>query len=315
MPVQPKPEDYDYDLDRALSSVLAVKTIIPADAFTAETLGTERAGSGVVIRGDGLVLTIGYLIQEAEAVWLSYGSGRAAAGHVLAFDQETGFGLVQALARLELPALRLGNSERAKVGDDVVIAGAGGRPRSLAARVIAKQEFSGHWEYVLDEALFTAPAHPNWGGTAVIDAAGELIGIGSLQIQQAAGERRLEDVNMIVPIDLLKPILQDLLAIGRQRKPPRPWLGIYATEVGSTVAILGLASRGPAKDADLRAGDIILGVAGSSVSDLAGLFRRVWALGSAGVDVPLLINRAGATFETRIRSADRRSFLKGPVLH
>ncbi len=315
MPVQPKPEDYDYDLDRALSSVLAIKTIVPADAFTAETLGTERAGSGVVIRGDGLVLTIGYLIQEAEAVWLSYGSGRAAAGHVLAFDQETGFGLVQALARLELPALRLGHSERAKVGDDVVIAGAGGRPRSLAARIIAKQEFSGHWEYVLDEALFTAPAHPNWGGTAVIDAAGELIGIGSLQIQQAAGERRLEDVNMVVPIDLLKPILQDLLAIGRQRKPPRPWLGIYATEVGSTVAILGLASRGPAKDADLRAGDIILGVAGSSVSDLAGLFRRVWALGSAGVDVPLLINRGGTTFETRIRSADRRSFLKGPVLH
>jgi S1-C subfamily serine protease len=313
--VQPKPEDYEYDLDRALSSVLAIRTIVPADAFTAETLGTERAGSGVVIRGDGLVLTIGYLIQEAETVWLSYGSGRAAAGHVLAFDQETGFGLVQALARLELPALRLGNSARAKVGDDVVIAGAGGRPRSLAARIIAKQEFSGHWEYVLDEALFTAPAHPNWGGTAAIDAAGELIGIGSLQIQQAAGERRLEDVNMIVPIDLLKPILQDLLAIGRQRKPARPWLGIYATEVGSTVAILGLASRGPAKDADLRAGDIILGVAGSSVSDLAGLFRRVWALGSAGVDVPLLINRGGATFETRIRSADRRSFLKGPVLH
>jgi S1-C subfamily serine protease len=314
-PVQPKPEDYDYDLDKALSSVLALKTVVPADAFTAETLGTERAGSGVVIRGDGLVLTIGYLITEAEAVWLSFGSGRVAAGHVLAYDQETGFGLVQALARLDLPALTLGNSAAVQVGDDVVIAGAGGRQRSLAARIIAKQEFSGHWEYVLDEAIFTAPAHPNWGGTAVIGAAGELIGIGSLQIQQAAGERRLEDANMIVPIDLLKPILQDLLTIGRPRKPPRPWLGIYATEVGSTVAILGLASRGPAKDADLRPGDVILGVAGASVSDLAGLFRKIWALGTAGVDVPLLINRSGATFEARVRSADRRTFLKGPVLH
>jgi S1-C subfamily serine protease len=314
-PVQPKPEDYKYDLDRALTSVLAVKTVIPPDAFTAETLGTERTGSGVLIRGDGLVLTIGYLVTEAEAVWLSYGSGRVAAGHVLAYDQETGFGLVQALTRLELPAMALGSSAEAQVGDDVVIAGAGGRQRSLAARIIAKQEFSGYWEYVLDEAIFTAPAHPNWGGTAVIGAAGDLIGIGSLQIQQAAGSRRLEDANMIVPIDLLKPILQDLLTIGRRNKPPRPWLGIYATEVGSTVAIFGLTNRGPAKDADLRAGDIILGVGGSSISDLAGLFRRVWALGSAGVDVPLLINRGGTTFETRIRSADRRAFLKGPVLH
>ena len=313
--VQPKPEDYDYDLDRALASVVALKTIIPADAFTAETLGTERVGSGVLIRSDGLVLTIGYLVTEAEAVWMSYGGGRVAAGHVLAYDQETGFGLVQALARLDLPVMALGSSAAAEVGDDVVIAGAGGRQRSLAARIIAKQEFSGYWEYLLEEAIFTAPAHPNWGGTALIGAGGDLIGIGSLQIQQAAGERRLEDANMIVPIDLLKPIFQDLLSIGRPNKPPRPWLGIYATEVGSTVAILGLASRGPAKDADLRAGDIILGVAGTSVSDLAGLFRRVWALGPAGVEVPLLINREGATFEARIRSSDRRKFLKGPVLH
>jgi S1-C subfamily serine protease len=314
-PVQPKPEDYDYDLDRALASVVAIKTIIPPDAFTAETLGTERVGSGVLIRSDGLVLTIGYLVTEAETVWMSYGSGRVAAGHVLAYDQETGFGLVQALARLDLPAMPLGSSADAEVGDDVVVGGAGGRQCSLAARIIAKQEFSGHWEYVLDEAIFTAPAHPNWGGTALIGAGGDLIGIGSLQIQQAAGQKRLEDANMMVPIDLLKPIFQDLLTIGRPNKPPRPWLGIYATEVGSTVAILGLANRGPARDADLRAGDIILGVGGSSVSGLAGLFRRVWSLGAAGVDVPLLINRDGTTFETRIRSADRRKFLKGPVLH
>lgn len=314
-PVQPKPEDYDYELDRALSAVVGIKSIVPNDAFTAETLGTERVGNGVLIRGDGLVLTIGYLVTEAETVWISHGGGRVVSGHVLAYDQETGFGLVQALARLDLPALALGSSAEAEVGDDVVIGGAGGRQRSLAARIIAKQEFAGYWEYVLDEAIFTAPAHPNWGGTALISAAGELIGVGSLQIQQAAGERRLEDANMIVPIDLLKPVLDDLLTIGRPSRPPRPWLGLYATEVGSAVAVLGLASRGPAKDADLRAGDIILGVAGSTVHDLAGLFRRVWSLGSAGVDVPLLINREGTTFETRVHSADRRRYLKGPVLH
>lgn len=313
--MQPKPEDYDYDLDRALSAVVGVRALIPGDAFTAETLGTERAGNGVLIRSDGLVLTIGYLITEAETVWLSYGSGRVVPGHVLAYDQETGFGLLQALGRLDLPALELGSSSKAPIGERVVVGGAGGRARSVAARIIAKQEFAGYWEYVLDEAIFTAPAHPNWGGTAVIGRGGDLIGIGSLQIQQAAAQRRLEDVNMVVPIDLLKPILDDLLTIGRPNRPSRPWLGIYATEIGNNVAILGLASRGPAQEADLRAGDIVLGVAGTAVKDLAGLFRRIWSLGHAGVEVPLLINRDGRTFERQVRSTDRRRLLKGPVLH
>jgi len=314
--VQPKPDDYSYDLDQVLASVVGIKSMVPADAFTAQTLGTERAGNGVLIRGgEGLVLTIGYLITEAETVWISRGAGSAVPGHVLGYDQETGFGLVQALARLDLPSLTLGSSMSTEIGERVVVGGVGGRPRSVAARIIAKQEFAGYWEYVLDEAIFTAPAHPNWGGTAVIGPAGELVGIGSLQIQQAAAQRRLEDVNMVVPIDLLKPILDDLLTIGRANRPARPWLGIFATEVGSNVAILGLASRGPAERADLRAGDVVLRVGGSSVSDLAGLFRRVWALGQAGVEVPLLINREGKTFELRVRSGDRRHFLKGPVLH
>jgi S1-C subfamily serine protease len=313
--VQPKPDDYDYELDEALAAVVGIKAIVPPDAFTAETLGTERAGHGVLIRGDGLILTIGYLITEAETVWISHGSGRVVPGHVLAFDQETGFGLVQALGKLDLPALPIGSSAEAEIGERVVVAGAGGRQRAVAARIIAKQEFAGYWEYVLDEAIFTAPAHPNWGGTALIGPAGDLLGIGSLQIQQASQQRKLEDVNMIVPIDLLKPILQDLLTIGRPNRPSRPWLGLYATEVGSNIAILGLASRGPAAQADLRAGDIILSVAGTRVSDLAGLFRRVWSLGHAGVAVPLLINREGKTFEASIKSSDRRRFLKGPVLH
>jgi S1-C subfamily serine protease len=313
--VQPKAEDYDYELDEALASVVGIRSIVPADAFTAETLGTERAGHGAVIRKDGLVLTIGYLVTEAETVWISHGGGSAVPGHVLAFDQETGFGLLQALGRLDLPVLPLGSSAEAEIGERVVVAGAGGRQRAVAARIIAKQEFAGYWEYVLDEAIFTAPAHPNWGGTALIGPAGDLLGIGSLQIQQAAQQRRLEDVNMIVPIDLVKPILDDLLTIGRPNRPSRPWLGLYATEVGSNVAILGLASRGPAAQADLHPGDIILGVAGTKVKDLAGLFRRVWALGQAGVEVPLLVNREGKTFEVRIKSSDRRRFLKGPVLH
>src|SRR3954465_5768503 len=162
--IQPRAEDYGFDLDRALGAVVGGHSIIPPDAFTAETLGTERAGDGVVI-GDGLVLTIGYLITEAESVWLHLGDGRVVEGHALGFDSESGFGLVQALGRLDLDPLPLGASSAAEIGDRVVVGGAGGRTRWVASRVAAKQEFAGYWEYLLDEAIFTHPAHPNWGDT------------------------------------------------------------------------------------------------------------------------------------------------------
>jgi len=312
--VQPKPEDYDYDLDRALAAIVSLHSIVPADAFTAETLGTERGGNAVLIR-DGVALTIGYLIMEAETIWLTTQEGKVAPGHVLAYDQETGFGLVQVLGRLEAPILALGRSSAASVGEQVVVAGAGGRQHSVSARIVAKQEFAGNWEYVLDEAIFTAPVHPNWGGTALIGPGGDLLGVGSLQIQQASERGSANHLNMIVPIDLLPPILDDLLKLGRPNHPPRPWLGLYATEIEDRIVIVGLAGRGPAERADLRAGDVLLAVAGTEVSELAGLFRKIWSLGRAGVEVPLLIHRDGRTFEVRVRSGDRNRFLKGPSLH
>src|ERR1700689_5967139 len=182
---QPKPGDYSYDLEQALAAMVGLHSIIPADAFTAETLGTERVGNGVFIRDNGLVLTIGYLITEAETIWLNLSDGRSVPGHVIGYDQETGFGLVQALAKLEVPALDIGQSSAASTGERVVVGGAGGRHRSVAARIVAKQEFAGYWEYLLDEAIFTAPSHPNWGGAALIVSDGTLAGIGSLHLQQA----------------------------------------------------------------------------------------------------------------------------------
>jgi S1-C subfamily serine protease len=312
---QPKAEDYGYDLEQALAAVVGLRTIIPADAFTAETLGTERAGNGVFIRGNGVVLTIGYLITEAATIWLTLSDGRPVPGHVLGYDHETGFGLVQALAELDMPALELGQSAAAAIGERVVVGGAGGRQRSVAARIVAKQEFAGYWEYVLDEAIFTAPAHPNWGGTAVIGPAGDLIGIGSLQLQHGVDKGQAQNINMIVPIDLLKPILDDLQKFGRRNAPPRPWLGLYATEVEDRLVIVGLADRGPAKRADLRTGDIVLSVAGKEVRDLASFFRRVWAQGAAGVEVPVTVYRDGETMDVRVKSSERNRFLKGPSLH
>jgi S1-C subfamily serine protease len=313
---RPKQEDYGYDLDRALMAVIGVHTKIPEDAFTADTLGTERMGHGVLIRDRGVVLTIGYLVTEAQEVWLSPAEGPPVQGHVLAYDQETGFGLVQALARLELPALALGRSNDTRVGDPVVVGGAGGRKRSVAARIVAKQEFAGYWEYVLDEALFTTPAHPNWGGTALIGSAGELLGIGSLQMQQAPERGKPGgDLNMIVPIDLLKPILDDMLKSGRANRPQRPWLGLYATEIEDKIVVVGLAKGGPSQKAGINTGDVVLSVGGAEVSDLATLYRRIWSHGAAGVEVPLTIYREGRTFEQKVVSSDRNRFFKAPSLH
>jgi len=253
---QPRVSDYGFDLDRALASVVGLHSIIPSDAFSADTLGTERAGNGVVI-DDGLVLTIGYLITEAEAVWLHLGDGRVMEGHALGFDSETGFGLVQALGRLELDPLPLGSSAAAQIGDRVVLGGAGGRTRSVASHIAAKQEFAGYWEYLLDEAIFTYPAHPNWGGTGLISNRGELIGVGSLQLERERGGKP-EHVNMVVPIDLLKPVLDDLRKFGRVNRPARPWLGMFTTEIDNRVVVVGIAGKGPAARAELKAGDVIL---------------------------------------------------------
>ncbi len=319
---QPRPTDYAFDLEAAMNAVVGLRATIPEDAFTAPMLGTERAGNGVMIRDSGLVLTIGYLITEAETIWLSPNAGPPVEGHALAYDQETGFGLVQALARLDVPTLPIGSSARAMIGDRVVVAGAGGRQRSVAARIIAKQEFAGYWEYVLDEAIFTSPAHPNWGGTAMIGASGELLGIGSLKLEQgreSALDQRRDTIsghlNMVVPIDLLKPILDDLLRHGRPNRPPRPWLGFYAAEIEDRIVVIGLADRGPAQRGGLRSGDVVLAIGDEEITNLAGMFRRIWSLGHAGAEIPIRVNRDGRTIEQRITSADRSRFFKAPRLH
>ena len=312
---QPKPEDFAFDLDRALSGVLGLQATVPEDAFTAGTLGTERAGSAVLIRPDGLVLTIGYLITEAESIWLTSSLGGAVPGHVLGYDQETGFGLVQALGRLNIAPLEIGARTRVGAGDKVVLAAEGGRRHAVAATVVARQEFAGYWEYLLDRAIFTAPAHPFWGGAALIGADGRLIGIGSLHVQHSNGRELRRDVNMVVPIDLLPPILDDLLTYGRPNRPPRPWLGLYAAEVEDAIVVAGLSDRGPASKSGLKPGDRILAVRDDPVSSLAGFWRKVWAGGPAGSEIVLQVGRDGAQQTVRITSADRTRFMKTPKLH
>ncbi len=313
--LQPDPGDHGFDLDRALQAVVGLSVTVPANAFTASVLGTERAGSGVVIREDGLVLTIGYLITEAESIWLATGDGRVVPGHALAYDQETGFGVVQALGRLNLPALALRDDVEVEHGEPAILAAGGGRSHAIETKVIRRQEFAGYWEYLLDEALFTAPAHPFWSGGALIDEAGKLIGIGSLVLQTVDSRGRQLVSNMVVPVRLLTPILGDMLSTGRANRTPRPWLGIYAAEQGDAVIVAGVAKGGPAEHAGIQTGDQVLAVGGAEVGDLASLWRTVWATGPAGAVVPLKVARGDETVTVAVQSADRNRLLRSPQLH
>jgi len=311
--MRPRPEDWRFDLDTALDAVVQLRSGIPEDAFTAPLLGTERGGNGVVIR-EGLVLTIGYLITEASTIWLTTNKGVVAGAFPIAYDQATGFGLVQPLGKLGVRPIEIGSAASCRVGENVVLAGHGGRAHALKATVFAKREFAGYWEYVLDEALFTAPAHPQWGGAALITADGKLAGIGSLLVQEKIDAGTLQG-NMIVPIDLLGPILDEMLKRGRPDRPPRAWLGLYVAEAGKHLAVAGLAPGGPAERAGVQSGDLVLEVGGGKPGSLADLFRRIWQVGNAGAVVPLKVSREGSTIEVRIISGDRNEFLKKPHLH
>jgi S1-C subfamily serine protease len=312
--LQPRPEQVRFDLDAALQSVVMVHAEIPEDAFTAPFLDTERIGSGVVISSNGLVLTIGYLITEATSIWLTSCGGHVVPGHALAFDQATGFGLVLPLGRLDAPVLERGSSVLLEPGDDVIVIGHGGVHHALNAKIIAKREFAGTWEYVLEEALFTSPPHPQWGGTALVGADGRLLGIGSLLVQEAVSDETF-DANMFVPIDILEPILDEMVTLGRPARAPRPWLGLYAAELQGHLVVRSLAQGGPAHRAGVRPGDRVTEVAGQPVSSLAELFRRIWSVGPAGAEIPLTVARGQRASQLRVRSADRNDFLMKPRRH
>jgi S1-C subfamily serine protease len=308
-------ENFSFDIETTLASVVAVRTTIPQDAYTASRLGTERAGSGVVIGSDGLILTVGYLLTEAEAVWVIDNTGRAMPAQVIGQDQDSGFGLVQPLQHMHRPPLSLGKSSEAAVGDSLIIASFGGSDHAKATRIIAKQEFAGYWEYLLDEGIFTAPAHPQWTGAAAIDRAGNLIGIASLIFQQFTMGSTNIDANLIVPIDLLKLALPDLIKFGKVDRPPRPWLGLWTAESDNKLVIAGLNDKGPAKRGGLQVGDVVIGIAGGPVTTLGAMYRRIWSLGNAGITVPFEVLREGRRLEISVTSVDRQSRLKGARLH
>lgn len=293
-----------------MQAVVGVEAEVPANARTARGLGTKREGSGAVIGGDGLVITVGYLILEAVATDIVLQDGRKVPADIVAYDHESGFGLLRAREDLGVPPLPLGNSADVSLQEQVIVATRGGVEEARGVYVVSRRTFAGSWEYMLDEAIYTAPAHPEFGGAALIGADGKLLGIGSLFVADAMASGRAMPGNMFVPIDLLKPILADLLDSGRRAGPYRPWLGLYPEEARGHVFISRLASGGPAERMGLAAGDLVLAVDGKPVASMVEYYRALWASGYAGDNVDLSIV-SGAEFRKQtVPSIDRYEWLR-----
>jgi S1-C subfamily serine protease len=304
------PEPRTAWIEELVAAVVRIKTHINPEGRTVETLGRQREGSGIVIDSNGLVLTIGYLMVEAFAAEVIDNNGRAMPANVVGYDHETGFGLLRTIEPVKLKPLPLGRSAEVKQGDPVLVASFGGKDMVAPAYVVARREFAGSWEYLLDDALFTAPPHPAWSGAALISREAKLVGVGSLIVGDAAGGTDKSPGNMFVPIDRLPPILGELLAGGRVAGPGRPWLGVNAEERHGRLFVSRVTAGSPAEKAGIRRGDLIVGVNGDPAKNLADFYRKVWAHGAAGVTVPVDVLQESQVRRIDVKSMNRLDHLR-----
>jgi serine protease Do len=297
------------DPEKVFGAIVKVAVQAVPDARSAATLGREREGSGVVIGERGLILTIGYLIVEADDVSITDSRGKTYAARVVAYDHVTGLGLVRTIAPMDARPVPFGDSDKLANRDPVMIAGAGDDGIAFAY-VVSKRAFSGSWEYALDQAIYTSPPTPNWSGAALIDKDGRLLGVGSLILREANEDEPKIPGNMFVPIDLLKPILSDLLKSGHRAGPARPWMGVSTGEAQGRLVISRVSPDGPADKAGLAAGDIILAVGDESVRTQADFYRKVWKRGGAGTEIPLKLLQGVDVREVRVKSIDRIEYFR-----
>lgn len=297
-------------LDELLSGVVRVKTVINPEGRTVENLGRERRGSGVVIDSSGLVVTIGYLMVEAISAEVTTQDNRTVSAEVLGYDHDTGFGLLKATQPLKVRPFEIGKSADLKEKDPVLAASHGGLNGVAPALVAARREFAGSWEYLIDGAIFTAPPHTDWSGAALIDKAGKLVGVGSLIVGDVTGAGKNAPGNMYVPVDLLTPVLADLISGSNGQGKSKPWIGLSTEEVRGRLFVARTTPGAPAEKAGLKKGDIIIGVAGSPATSLSDFYRKLWKQGEAGAVVTLDVLGDDGIRHIDIKSINRNDHLK-----
>jgi serine protease Do len=301
-------------LTRALEAVVGLQVTVADDASSAETLGRERSGSGVVIGADGLVLTIGYLVLEAETIQVITHDNRVIPARAVGYDLATGFGLVRPLLPLRgVQPAALGNAAATPV-QSALIAAVGGREGGMGlTRLVSARPFSGYWEYHIENALFTSPPLRNHSGAALFNQRGELMGIGSLFVGDAMNDRQGLAGNMFVPVDLLKPILAEMQQTGSTRVSHRPWLGLSSTELDGRLHILRVARESPAQEAGLARGDVVLAIDGEPVNTLEAFYKKLWARAEPEPEVQLTILKGAEIRQVTVRAVDRMKTVRRPA--
>jgi S1-C subfamily serine protease len=298
------------DAERLYAGLVRVQTKAIANARSNATLGREREGTGTVIGKDGSILTIGYLVMEADDIKVTDNRGRSYPARVVAYDHPTGLGILKTTVPHNIAPVPLGSSAKLADREPVLIAGWGGVPDTALAYVVSRRPFTGNWEYLLDEAIFTSPPTTGWSGAALVDRKGTIVGVGSLVVRDATEADPKLPGNMFVPIDALKPILEDMMKTGRRKDPPRPWLGVAADEVSGRLIVTRVSPEGPADAAGIKSGDIILGVGAESVRSQADFYRKVWSKRRAGDTVPLRVLQGSDIRELKVESIDRVQYFR-----
>jgi len=311
-------------MNRARASVVGITVQAAEGARSAETLGQQRTGSGVVIGPDGLILTIGYLLLEAQLINIITHDNKTWPATAVAYDIATGFGLLKPLLPLQgLEPVVMGSQRDLKNGDPLLAAtgatGKGDGGGLSVTELVSQRAFSGTWEYHIDTALFTSPpvgaGRGNHSGAPLFNVRGELVGIGSLLVMDAAGENRRLPGNMFVPTDLLKPVLAELQQSGSSAQSHRPWLGLTSSDRGGKVQILRVSQDSPAEEAGLEPGHVVVAVDGVDVTTLEGFYKKLWARATPSETVRLTV-RAGENEEAKImelKPQDRMLTLKKPA--
>ena len=299
------------DILNIYKSVVKIDSIIPPEARTAQSLGTVRGGNGVVI-DDKHILTIGYIVVEAETITITLPDGKKFPGELIGYDHTTGFGILRTIIQSDLTPLKIGDSDQLTKEDFLYVLPYLTEGRPSAVKMVSRRSFAGWWEYFLDKPIYTYPANSSFAGSALINEYGEVLGIGSLYVGDAAATGISSPGNMFVPINDLKPILDDLIQNGRRTKDIKPYMGLTSSDNTGQVKITRVNDNGPAAKAGFSVNDTILAVNNEKINNIEDFYKVVWSFGGPGTKLQFDIERNQEKLNIELTTMDRNDFFVKP---